>query len=86
MTGSHKLSTGHPVTGVEDSSALLAAIMGALPVDASVQDDEARLLVLNEHAAAAIGDKIPCLRCTISFGVRPTPLARIGASGAPLFL
>jgi c-di-GMP phosphodiesterase Gmr len=70
MMGANKHSTGHPVTGAQDSSALLDAVMGALPVGVSVQDVEGRLLVLNEPAALAIGDKISCLRGTIPFGVR----------------
>ena len=53
-----------------DSSALLEAVVGALPVGLSVQDSEGRLLVLNEQAALAIGDKITHLRGSIPFGVR----------------
>ncbi|MGN6579175.1 MAG: putative bifunctional diguanylate cyclase/phosphodiesterase [Bordetella sp.] len=53
-----------------DSSALLEAVVGALPVGVSVQDSEGRLLVLNEQAALAIGDRITHLRGQIPFGVR----------------
>lgn len=60
-----------------DSAALLDAVVGALPVGLSVQDSEGRLLVLNEQAALAIGDKIAHLRGNIPFGVRQAGPERI---------
>lgn len=44
--------------------------MGSLPVGVSVQDENGRLVVLNEPAALAIGDEISHLRGTIPFDVR----------------
>lgn len=70
MTESESQSKAYPVAETPDSSALLDAIVGALPVGVSVQDEEGRLLVLNEPAALAIGDEISRLRGTVPFGVR----------------
>ena len=53
-----------------DCSALLEAIVGALPVGVSVQDEDGRLLLLNDHAALAIGDDAARLLGSIPFGVR----------------
>lgn len=69
-TGAERQSVRYPVTDDHDSSALLDAIVGALPVGVSVQDEEGRLPVLNEPAALAIGDEVMRLRGTIPFGVR----------------
>ncbi|WP_454806049.1 putative bifunctional diguanylate cyclase/phosphodiesterase [Paraburkholderia fungorum] len=70
MTESESKPKDYPGAETRDSSALLDAIVGALPVGVSVQDEEGRLLVLNEPAALAIGDDITRLRGTIPFGVR----------------
>lgn len=53
----------------ERGAALLDAILSALPVGVSVQDEEGRLVILNEHAALAIGEEADRLRNSIPFGV-----------------
>ncbi len=60
-----------------DCAALLEAVVGALPVGVSVQDEDGRLLLLNEHAALAIGDELVRLRGSIPFGVRGADDQRI---------
>ncbi len=49
---------------------LMETILKALPVGVSVQDEEGRLLVVNEPAAMAIGGDAAQLLGTIPFGVR----------------
>jgi diguanylate cyclase (GGDEF)-like protein/PAS domain S-box-containing protein len=56
-------------TLAERGSALLDAILSALPVGVSVQDEEGRLVILNEPAALAIGENVDRLRNSIPFGV-----------------
>ncbi|CAG4917395.1 putative bifunctional diguanylate cyclase/phosphodiesterase [Paraburkholderia saeva] len=77
MTSVDSRSSRLPDAKVPDSAALLDAIVGALPVGVSVQDDEGRLLVLNEAAALAIGDEAVRLRGSIPFGVRSAGIDQI---------
>lgn len=64
------LGTSPLRTAAHDSAEILEAIVGALPVGVSVQDEEGRLLVINEQAAIAIGDDSARLLGSIPFGVR----------------
>ncbi len=59
------------------SSALINAIVNAMPMGFSVQDAQGRLLVLNEQAALAIGEDIARLRGNMPFGVRQAGPERI---------